>query len=507
MKHHLSFLLLPLALAAGCAQNVSAPASQPSTSVQAASAPLAPPSLSATVSPGGTIHLEADKATLTGSTVQTKLPGFTGSGYAGEFQTDGAKAVWTIPHARAGLYRVVIRYATPYGVKSYDLVVNGSRLSGMFAATNGAWADQPAGQVELQSGANTVSIEKGWGYYDIDAIDLAPTIAAPALKAPPLTPSDTQATPQARVLLRTVASAYGTKTLSGQYDTDDTRYVQTTTGKTPALMGGDLIEYSPSRLAHGSDPKNESERLIQAAKAGQIVTLSWHWNAPAGLIDNKNALVDGKPTDEAWYKGFNANATTFDVQRALADPHSPEYALLLRDIDAIAVQLQKFSDAGVPVLWRPLHEAEGGWFWWGAHGPQPFKQLWQLMHDRLTHVHHLHNLIWVYSDTQSLSPAWYPGDDVVDIVGVDAYPSDVADPLSSTWETMLAQHGRRKLLALTEFGGVPDVDKMRRYGVRWAYFVSWTGDVGPHKMTADTLKRLYQEPSVITQETLRPAKP
>lgn len=499
---HIPLLLLGLALAIGCAHTAA---------VQTASVPTpsetvpAPPSN--TLSPLNAVHLTADKAALTGCTVQTKLPGFTGSGYAGEFQTDGAKAVWTIPHARAGLYRATIRYATPYGAKGYDLVVNGARLSGMFAATKGAWADQPAGQVELQSGANTVSIEKGWGYYDINAIDLAPVIAAPALKAPPLTLSDTQATPQARALLRTMASAYGTKTLSGQYDTDDTRYVQTTTKRTPALMGGDLIEYSPSRLAHGSDPKNESERLIQAAKAGQIVTLSWHWNAPAGLIDKKNARVDGKPTDESWYKGFNANATTFNVQRALADTHSPEYALLLRDIDAIAVQLQKFSAADVPVLWRPLHEAEGGWFWWGAHGPEPFKQLWRLMHDRLTHVHHLHNLIWVYSDTQSLSPAWYPGDDVVDIVGVDAYPSDVADPLSSTWETMLRQHGRRKLLALTEFGGVPDVDKMRRYGVRWAYFVSWTGDVGPHKMTADTLKRVYQEPSVITQETLRPAKP
>ena len=96
------------------------------------------------------------------------------------------------------------------------------------------------------------------------------------------------------------------------------------------------------------------------------------------------------------------------MQKALADPNSADYKLLLRDMDAIAVQLQKFSDAGVPVLWRPLHEAEGGWFWWGAKGPEPFKKLWRLMYDRFTNVHHLHNLIWV--DCSGTNPDWYPGD-------------------------------------------------------------------------------------------------
>ncbi len=452
--------------------------------------------------PAGSIHLAAEKAALTGSTLQTTIPGYAGSGYAGEFQADGAQAVWTVPHAQAGLYKVTIHYATPYGVKGYDLVVNGAKFSGMFADTKGAWADQPAGQVELQEGANTVAIEKGWGYYDINAIDLSPAPAPAALKSPSLTLSDAKADPQARALLRTLAATYGAKTLSGQYNAADTQYIYAATGRTPAIMGGDLMDYSPSRIAHGSDPKNESERVIQAARAGQIVTLSWHWNAPSGLIDKKDLMVDGKAVDASWYKGFNTTATTFDLKHALADPHSSDYALLLRDIDTIAVQLKKFSDAGVPVLWRPLHEAEGGWFWWGARGPEPFKQLWRLMHDRLTNVDHLHNLVWVYSS--GTKPEWYPGDAYVDVVGIDGYPSDVSDPLGSSWDTLLTEYGGRKLIALTEFGGVPDIEKMQRYGVRWAYFVSWTGDLGPHKMAPDTLKRIYQAPVVVTRETLKP---
>jgi hypothetical protein len=150
---------------------------------------------------------------------------------------------------------------------------------------------------------------------------------------------------------------------------------------------------------------------------------------------------------------------------------------MLRDIDAIAVQLKKFSAAGVPVLWRPLHEAEGQWFWWGAKGPEAFKKLWRLTFQRLTGVHKLHNLIWVY--TAGTKMEWYPGDRYVDIVGVDSYPADSSDPLSQIWDDLKKQFDGRKMMALSEFGKVPDIPKMYRLGGRWAYFVSWTGDLGP----------------------------
>ena len=434
------------------------------------------------------IHLEAEDAALTGVTVQTDLKGFSGKGYVGNFAPDGAKIVWTVPNAHAGLYRAVLHAATPSGAKGYDLVVNGHKFSGMLPASGGKFVAQPAGKVELTEGTNTMEIDRGWGYYDVDALDLTP--APPPAPLAPVSAklSDPKATPEARALMRSLVRQYGQKTLSGQYDAGDTAYVLSITGKTPAIMGGDLIEYSPTRLAHGSDPKNETERLIAAARAGQIVTLTWHWNAPAGLLDTK---------DQPWWRGFYTNASTFNVAQAIDYPDSPEYKLLLHDIDAIAPQLQKLQDAHVPVLWRPLHEAEGGWFWWGAKGPEPFQKLWRLMYDRLTNFHGLHNLIWV--DCSGTDPKWYPGDDVVDIVGIDAYPSDPSDPLDGTWDTLAGQYGGRKLLALTEFGGVPDVARMQRHGVRWSYFVSWTGDVGPHKMSVSDLKRLYNEPAVGTK--------
>ena len=454
-----------------------------------------PPVTAKPVANAAPIRLTADAATLTGSTIEKTTPGYTGAGYAGDFVPDGSKAEWTIPDARAGIYDVRIRYAAPSGQKGYDFVVNGKKSSGMFAASK-TFATVPAGKVELVNGANTVAVERGWGYFQIDRIELTSAKPAPSLKPIPAKLSDPKATPAAQALYDLLRKNYGKGTLSGQVTISEGAYVRDTVGKLPAVLCSDFIEYSPTRLAHGSDPKNEVEKVIAAAKAGQIVSMLWHWNAPDGVLDAPYTDKNGKTVEAHWYSAFYTSSTTFDIEKALADPKSPEYALVLRDIDAIAVQLKKFDAAGVPVLFRPLHEAEGGWFWWGARGAEPMKKLWLLLHDRLTVKHNLHNLVWVYSS--GTDPKWYPGDDVVDIIGIDQYPSDPSDALSTVWETLRSQYDGRKMLALTEFGGVPDVARMDRFGVRFSYFASWQGEKnGPRRHDAATLKRLYTAPRVV----------
>jgi mannan endo-1,4-beta-mannosidase len=180
----------------------------------------------------------------------------------------------------------------------------------------------------------------------------------------------------------------------------------------------------------------------------------------------------------------------------MADPTSSDYGLMVRDIDTIAVQLRKLQDAHVPVLWRPLHEAEGGWFWWGAKGPKPFVQLWQMLYDRLTKVDEIHNLIWVY--TSGGDPAWYPGDAYVDVVGIDQYPHDLRDPEGQLWDLLRAQFGDRKPLTISEFGGVPDIPRMQRMGEFWSYAVSWSDPEGPKRNSPQELKRIYADPGVKT---------
>ena len=153
-----------------------------------------------------------------------------------------------------------------------------------------------------------------------------------------------------------------------------------TSGRKPLIISGDLIDYSPSRVQLQGMPANYTERMIAEERFGQVQAMCWHWNAPTNLIN--------LPGQE-WWRAFYTDSTTFDIATALVNTNSTEYAMVLRDIDAIAVQLKKFSSNNIPVLWRPLHESEGGWFWWGAKGPEPFKQLWRLLYQRLTVYHGL----------------------------------------------------------------------------------------------------------------------
>jgi mannan endo-1,4-beta-mannosidase len=359
----------------------------------------------------------------------------------------------------------------------------------------------------------------------------------PLLRTVPADPADPALSPTARKLFARLCLIYGKTTLAGQVDyrqedyarmlqynylskrpddylkqipkdyldapPDDQakileesryvaiQYIDEKTGRKPVIVSLDLMDYSPSRREKGAEPSDLTQDAVLYANLHKMVlTLNWRWNAPMHLIDNHK---------EPWYNGYYAAATEFDLAQALSNPDSPEYQALIRDIDAIAAQLKLIADADVPVLWRPLHQAEGRWFWWGAKGPEAFKELWRLLFTRLTKHHQLHNLIWVLT---SEDPAWYPGDDVVDIIGVDAYPADRRSLLADNWRQLQKQYNGRKLIALTEFGGVPNIEEMQKQGIWFSFFISWTDQnrakLGP--MTEDPLylAKIYQSTSVVT---------
>ncbi|MFM7205621.1 MAG: glycoside hydrolase family 9 protein [Planctomycetaceae bacterium] len=438
------------------------------------------------------ITLEAEVGVLTGTTVLTSPGGFSGSGFVGGFDADGDRVAWTFT-AAAGTYRLAIRYRSEYGPKGFAGAVDGVPFSGTFVQATG-FALHDAGVVSLAAGSHTLFVGGGWNYYEIDAVTLTPEIPVAPLPVPAV-PVDPAATPLARALLARIASGAATAALSGQHGTADIATIQAASGELPAIVEGDLMDYSPSRVARQGMPASLAEGYRDLFGQGQFVSLAWHWNAPTGLVDTGS---------QPWWRGFSTEATTFDVAAAIANPAGGDYALLLRDIDAIAVQLRKFADADAPVLWRPLHEAEGGWFWWGAKGPDAFKQLWRLTYDRLVNHHGLHNLVWVLT---SEDPAWYPGHDVVDVVGVDAYPANTSDTLSGRWASLLTRFDGIKPIALTEFGGVPDIDAMRQVGVRFAYFCSWSGSYGPASEPAAKVARVYQAATVTTKRENPPLVP
>lgn len=225
------------------------------------------------------------------------------------------------------------------------------------------WTTVSAGQVLLAAGANTIEIQNNWGWYLIDAITLTPSAARGPHKIT-TTPVNKNANADAKALLSYLGSVYGKNILSGQQDQASLDWVTQNVGKTPAILGVDLMDYTESRTSRGASSV-DVDHAIAHAKKGGIITLVWHWGSPAGLYET---------TEQPWWSGFYTRATDFDIADTLAEPTGANYTLLMKDIDTIAVQLKKLQNAGVPVLWRPLHEAEGAWFWWGAKGPEACKQ-------------------------------------------------------------------------------------------------------------------------------------
>ncbi|KAK2053947.1 family 26 glycosyl hydrolase [Colletotrichum caudatum] len=435
---------------------------------------------------------EAENGVLSGTTVDTAQSGFTGTGYVTGFEDASDKLTFNVdcPGQGRKLFDLSIRYAAVYGEKRTSVVLNGGAASEVPLAAGQTWADAKAGQVLLGEGNNTIDIVSNWGWYLVDSITLTPTEARGPhdINAALVNPN---ANADAGALYGYLRSIYGRSVLSGQQDISYSNWVGEAVGKLPALVSVDLMDYSPSRVERGAVSTAVEDAIAHHARGG-IVSAVWHWNAPAGLRDT---------AEDPWWSGFYARATDFDVASALADPAGANYTLVVRDVDAIAAQLARLRDAGVPVLWRPLHEAEGAWFWWGARGPEACKRLYALLYDRLTNHHGLDNLIWNWN---SVSPDWYPGDDTVDILSTDVYAQGHG-PMTSQYNDLLTLGKDKKLIAAAEVGSAPFPDLLQAYGADWLYFCVWgDGYVNNTEWNSvEDLKKVYDSEYVLTLDEIQ----
>lgn len=411
--------------------------------------------------------IEAENGLLSGTQISTQRAGYSGTGYVTGFDADNDKVTLTAT-TEAGMHNLYIRYASPSGDKNNYVFVNGQNLGSPQFKAISTFTEIKVGKVYLKKGENTIAIVKEWGYFEVDNIRLEPSPASDFNRVDLnlVTPSPSH---EADSLYDFMARVYGKVILSGQYGgTTEFNRIKTVSGKTPVIRGFDFMDYSPSRVEHGST-STESERIIEWSKQRGITTLAWHWNAPKDLINT---------TGKEWWRGFYTEATTFDVTKAMNDQTSAEYTLIIRDIDAIAVQLKKLKDTNIPVLWRPLHEAEGRWFWWGAKGPEPCKWLWKLMFDRLVTHHQLNNLIWVWtSSAASTAMEWYPGDQYVDMIGADIYlPAGNYGTNLLMFDNLVSIYSGKKIIAISENGTIPDPENLFIERAAWSWFATWSGN-------------------------------
>jgi mannan endo-1,4-beta-mannosidase len=282
--------------------------------------------------------------------------------------------------------------------------------------------------------------------------------------------------PEVQKLFQFLKETYGQKVISGtmanvSWNIEEADWVHAQTGKYPALNCFDFIHhiYSPADWINYEN----TEVVEKWWRNNGIVSAMWHWCVP------KDMKVSN-PTEFAFY----TKDTSFDISK-INDPNSPEYKLMIKDIDIISGYLKLLQNKNIPVIWRPLHEAAGntnsyvggtGWFWWGAKGPEPCKTLWKLMFERMTNYHKLNNLIWVWT-SQGNDFDWYPGDAYVDLVGRDLYPeTNIHDSQLTEFNKVKTIVAGKKMIALSECGGIPDPGLMFEKGDTWLWFMPWYGD-------------------------------
>lgn len=447
----------------------------------------------------------------------TDLSGFSGKGFS-YLDQKGTTVSIEVDMPEAGLYELTVCYCEPSdpNKKVQYLNINGSNQGELTCPYTPKFSETSGGVVNLKKGKNTIELKAYWGYTFFDYIKLKPASEKLSNLSPTRQLSNPDASDSTKRLYSYLCDVYGKHVISGQqeycgdhnynlWNDPDTfikdneaefTYIEETTGKVPAIRGIDFLAYNST-----SDWRDHApERVIEwVNKYNGIATVSWHWNVPC---------EEGSDDIAFYVESANPKFTTFSITKALEEG-TWENEKILADIELIAGEFKKLKDADVPVLFRPLHEAEGAWFWWGAEGPEPCKKLYRLLYDKLTNEYGLNNIIWEW--TGSTSPAaaqWYPGDDVVDIVGYDKY--NAADgqanlsSIASTFYSLVQSTDGEKMVAMTENDSIPSLENLVNDKAAWLYFCPWYMNylTSEQNNPVDNLIEIYQSEYCITLDEL-----
>lgn len=408
----------------------------------------------------------------------------------GKFENDRSYCQIKINVPSDGIYDIVIRSMGIGGPKENDIYTDGKKV-GTFTSENNKFSDYTVSAVSLTKGDHNIRIIKSWGWIELDKITVK-TGAKISNSTYNVTSSlvNKNSTANTKKLYSFLKDSYGKYVITGQQcdggiNGNEFKAIKNLTGDYPALLGLDMMSYTPSRTAFG-ESSSAVEKAIEFANKGGIVTFCWHWNAPTEYLNSTANSSDG------WWGGFYTKSSKFDIAKVMNGQDAKGKKLLDRDIKEIAKQLKRLEKAGVPVIWRPLHEASGGWFWWGAKGSDAYKKLWKYLYKELTNTYGCNNLIWVYNGQ---SADWYPGDEYVDIVGEDIYPGNhVYDPQVSRFKQAINYGSKTKITALTENGCIFDIDSAVSINALWSWFMTWGGEF---TVNGSNYSEKYTEKSVI----------
>ena len=465
---------------------------------------------------------------------QDEIPNFSGEGFA---YLTGNAIGFKVTVPEDGMYQVTARVAQILDKegngRTETMSVNGSEYTKNVPYSK-EWIDFDFGTVRLNAGENTIEFLNKYGYMAIDTVTVSVAEKKDYSVATDET-CDPNATPETKSLMKYLKSVYGKHTISGQQEIYggghnnnyewENEFIKKLTGKVPAIRGIDFMNYNP---LYGWDDGSTERGIEWVKERNGILTASWHINVP---IDFDNYEL-GEPVDwkKCTYQNYQKSGSTFNTANVLEEgTKEREYFELA--MEDLAEQLQKLQDQNVPIILRPLHEAQGNegnygdgtsWFWWGDRGAEVYKKLWKLLYTTLTEKYELHNIIWEFNSYDyGNSQTWYPGDEYVDIVAYDKYnvqynrgdgkssgPNLLA--ISSKFDYLFKLTNGKKMVAMAENDTVPAMDNMLIEDANWLYFCPWydggedggTAFLGEAYQDYDEFTKMYQSEYCITLDEL-----
>lgn len=445
-----------------------------------------------------------------GIAIKSDRSGYSGSGYIDISDNVGFSLSIDIPASQ--YYKITVRHCAD-SHKENPLLFNGNKAMDIYSES-GDWVETTVDGIFLEKGTNTITLGAGWSWFSLDSIllnngnPLSDDIYSNVTEKL----SNSEANQKTQNIYKYLRSIYGKRTLSGQC-TDYGKNTETDAiflefGKYPAVRTFDFI-YDSMSYCKGNPPAKDVDLAINWSNDGGLVAYDWHWYAPydncAFYSDNTDFSLANAVTEEnIAYLEFSEIQKLFDEGKI-----SVEALKIVEDIDNISTLMNRMQENNVTVMWRPLHEASGGWFWWGASGSDSYKWLWKLMYERMTNFHQLNNLIWVWN---AQAEDWYPGDEYCDIIAMDIYsnahdygtsPSTLAD--TASW----ANNG--KLVAMSECATMPDPDLIVRDNSYWLWFAVWNWDyivlsgttnLSDAYTSFEMMEKVYNSEVIITRDQL-----
>ncbi|MDE5964204.1 MAG: glycoside hydrolase family 26 protein, partial [Eubacterium sp.] len=252
-------------------------------------------------------------------------------------------------------------------------------------------------------------------------------------------------------------------------------YIYNTTGKLPAMRGLDFMD---------DDFESVVQRSIDWWNKGGLVTICWHC---------------GSDFTDSYDECIGDEIDNWDL---ILTDGTPENKAFIESMDKAGNALLKLQAEGVTVLWRPFHEFDGKWFWWGKGGADNFKKLWIMMYKHFTNDLGLNNLIWVlgYSHNGKNVSKLYPGDEYCDIVGADSYEVSENGAEARLFSNVKNVTQGRKPLFFHECGLIPTEEQLKQ--TQWCSFMAWHTEYLINTNTKEHMNEIYNSDYVITLDEL-----